>query len=101
MILRSIRPPDLVVEVDISHTDIDKNKLYARMGVPELWRFDGKILRIYQLLEGQYQDAEVSPAFPWVPMEVFTQFLLQCKRQGETPARRELSNWVHEHSPQN
>ena len=26
-------PPDLVVEVDITHTDIDKNALYAQMGV--------------------------------------------------------------------
>ena len=25
-------PPDLVVEVDINHTDIDKNKLYASLG---------------------------------------------------------------------
>lgn len=28
-------PPDLVVEVDMTHTDIDKNRLYAAMGVPE------------------------------------------------------------------
>ena len=33
-------PPDLVVEVDITHTDIDKNKLYASMGVPEFWRYE-------------------------------------------------------------
>ena len=41
-------PPDLVVEVDINHTDIDKNALYAAMGVPEFWRFDSKVWRIYQ-----------------------------------------------------
>lgn len=28
-------PPDLVVEVDITHTDINKNSFYASMGVPE------------------------------------------------------------------
>jgi len=42
-------PPDLVVEVDINHTDVDKNALYAAMGVPELWRFNGQAWRIYQL----------------------------------------------------
>lgn len=31
--------PDLVVEIDITHTDINKNSLYARMGVAEFWRF--------------------------------------------------------------
>jgi Uma2 family endonuclease len=34
-------PPDLVVEVDITHTDIDKPALYASMGVPEFWRYGG------------------------------------------------------------
>ena len=28
-------PPDLVVEVDITHTDINKNALYADLGIPE------------------------------------------------------------------
>jgi Uma2 family endonuclease len=93
-------PPDLVVEVDISHTDINKNVLYAQMGVPELWRFDGKILRIYQLQEGQYQAAEVSPTFPWVPMEIFTRFLQQCRTKGETPAHSELKAWIHANAPQ-
>ncbi|KAI9131126.1 Uma2 family endonuclease [Acaryochloris sp. CCMEE 5410] len=92
-------PPDLVVEVDISHTDINKNDLYAQMGVPELWRFDGQILRIYQLEQGQYQDAPVSPTFPWVPLERFYHFLQQCKTVGETPAYRELKTWVQDHAP--
>ena len=35
-------PPDLVVEVDITHTDINKPALYAAMGVPEFWRYDGR-----------------------------------------------------------
>jgi Uma2 family endonuclease len=34
--------PDLVVEVDITHTDLNKNTLYASMGVPEFWRFNGR-----------------------------------------------------------
>lgn len=35
-------PPDLVVEVDITHTDIKKLELYAALGVPEFWRYDGQ-----------------------------------------------------------
>ena len=54
-------PPDLVVEVDITHTDIDKNALYAQMGVPEFWRFNGEVLKIYQLHQQAYQEVDTSP----------------------------------------
>jgi Uma2 family endonuclease len=37
------------VEVEIRHSDIEKLELYAALGVPEFWRYNGKILRIYQL----------------------------------------------------
>jgi Uma2 family endonuclease len=60
-------PPDLVVEVDITHTDIAKNQFYASLGVPEFWRFNGKVWRIYQLQEQVYVEVEVSPTFPQVP----------------------------------
>lgn len=60
-------PPDLVVEVEISHSDLHKLELYAAMGVPDFWRYNGKILRIYQLQAGVYQEVEQSPTFPQVP----------------------------------
>jgi Uma2 family endonuclease len=72
-------PPDLVVEVDITHTDIRKNQFYARIGVPEFWRFNGKIWRIYQLESGKYVEVEVSPTFPQVPKDRLYQFLAQAK----------------------
>jgi Uma2 family endonuclease len=48
-------PPDLVVEVDITHTDINKNLLYAQLRVPEFWRYNGKILKIYNFPNGDYK----------------------------------------------
>ena len=32
--LRSDPPPDLVIEIDISHRDLDRESIYAAMGVP-------------------------------------------------------------------
>ena len=87
-------PPDLVVEIDITHTDIDKNALYAAIGVPELWRFDGSVLRIYQLEQGQYTEVEMSPTFPWVSKAVYYDFLRQCQQMGEAQAIRDLKQWV-------
>jgi Uma2 family endonuclease len=64
--LQTDPPPDLVVEVDITPSDIDKNQLYASMGVPEFWRFNGRIWKIYQLQGNSYAEVEKSPTFPIV-----------------------------------
>ncbi|MEM6351503.1 MAG: Uma2 family endonuclease [Cyanobacteria bacterium P01_D01_bin.14] len=86
-------PPDLVVEVDITHTDIDKLRLYADMGVPELWRYNGEIWRIYQLESGDYQEVAVSPTFPKVPKAKLYEFLATA-RQDEVEAEMALRAWV-------
>ena len=85
-------PPDLVIEVDITHTDIAKNQFYASLGVPEFWRFNGKVWRIYQLQEKVYVEVEVSPTFPQVPKERLYTFLEQAK-EDEIDAVGDLRSW--------
>jgi Uma2 family endonuclease len=86
--LKTDPPPDLVIEVDITHTDINKKALYKDLGVPELWRFNGKVLTIYFLSEGQYQEMETSPTFPNITKEMLYQFLEHAQQHGETSAKR-------------
>ncbi|MCU7242057.1 MAG: Uma2 family endonuclease [Microcystis aeruginosa WS75] len=86
-------PPDLVVEVDITHTDINKLALYARLGVPELWRFNGQIWRIYRLDKGVYQEGEFSPTFPLVPKTKLYEFLATAK-EDEVRAEKNLRAWL-------
>lgn len=88
-------PPDLVVEVDITHTDIDKDRFYADLGVPEFWRFDGKVLRILQLQAEAYVEVEVSPLFPLVPKEWLYRFL-EAAQADEIEAVRSLRSWWQE-----
>jgi Uma2 family endonuclease len=88
-------PPDLVVEVDITHTDIAKNQFYASLGVPEFWRFNGKVWRIYQLQESVYVEVAVSPTFPQVPKERLYTFLEEAK-EDEIEAVRSLRLWWSE-----
>jgi len=64
------------VEVDITHTDINKLNLYASMDVPEFWRYNGQVLRIYQLQDHQYIEVENSPTFSRAIKEQLYQFLL-------------------------
>ncbi|MEB3161075.1 MAG: Uma2 family endonuclease [Synechocystis sp.] len=86
-------PPDLVVEVDISHTDIDKNRLYASFGVPEFWRYDGRRLRIFVLVDGNYEERQQSPTFPWVTKADLYKFLAQAQ-QDEMAAERTFRAYI-------
>jgi len=79
--------PDLVVEVDITHTDIDKNRLYAAIGVPELWRYNGLEWRIYQLQGDTYTEFDRSPTFTCVEKVDLYHFLEQAS-QDEIEAER-------------
>jgi Uma2 family endonuclease len=88
-------PPDLVVEVDISHTDINKLILYATMGVPEFWRFDGQVWQIYQLQAGDYVERDRSPTFPQVTKANLYQFLTACQ-QDEVAAEINFCTWVRQ-----
>jgi Uma2 family endonuclease len=85
-------PPDLVVEVDITHTDIAKNEFYAKLGVPEFWRFDGKVWRIYELKAQKYVEVDFSPTFPAVPKERLYAFLEEAK-EDEMEAVYSLRAW--------
>jgi len=57
-------PPDLVIEVEITSSAIRKMKLFASMGVPEVWRHDGERLEMFALTDGQYQAIEASTSLP-------------------------------------
>jgi len=88
-------PPDLVVEVDITHTDIAKDRLYASMGVPEFWRYNGQVWRIFQLQGEAYQELDRSPTFDWVKKEDLYQFLEQAQ-QDEIAAEQACRSWAQE-----
>ncbi len=88
-------PPDLVVEVDITHTDINKNRLYASMGVPEFWRYNGREWRIYQLQGETYVEVDRSPTFAWVEKAELYCFLEQAQ-QDEVVAETTFRAWVKE-----
>ena len=48
-------PPDLAIEVDITRSSLDRAGIYASLRIPEIWRYDGKTLRIYRLArKGHY-----------------------------------------------
>ncbi|MEB3247779.1 MAG: Uma2 family endonuclease [Merismopediaceae bacterium] len=93
--LQTDPPPDLVVEIDITHTDINKFNLYAGLGVPEFWRYNGQALQFYCLQDGIYQEVETSPTFSFPLKERFYQFLQDCF-VDEIEGEKQLRAWVRE-----
>jgi hypothetical protein len=79
-----------------SSSAIDKLSLYAAMGVPEFWRYDGTKLNVYVLLADKYVQQETSPTFAPIPVAEIPQFLREAKEIGEIPMVKKFRAWVQE-----
>jgi Uma2 family endonuclease len=89
-------PPDLVLEVEYSRSRIDKLSLYAAMRIPEFWRYNGSVLRIYRLESGQYVQCNHSPTFAPIAVTEIPKFLQQSRKVGEITCTRNFRNWIRQ-----
>jgi Uma2 family endonuclease len=87
-------PPDLVVEVDISHPSLDKFPIYASLRIPEVWRHNGATLQFFRLHSEQYTPAQESGLFPLLSATVLAGFVQQGQAQGIIPMLRAFRQWV-------
>ena len=83
-------PPDLVIEVEITSSAIQKMKLFAAMGVPEVWRHDGEQLQMFSLENGGYKPVPSSPALPGLTVAAINSLLEKRINVGETALIREF-----------
>jgi Uma2 family endonuclease len=90
-------PPDLVVEIEISHSALNRLKIYAALGVPEVWRFDGvRILVCILGPDGKYVVQERSNAFPFLRPADLLPFVAQADTVGETGMADAFRAWVRQ-----
>jgi len=89
-------PPDLVLEVEYSRSKIDKFRLYASMGVPEFWRYNGTVLRVYRLENGEYKECSTSPTFTPVSVTEIPRFIQESRKVGEIACTRAFRAWVRQ-----
>jgi Uma2 family endonuclease len=88
-------PPDLVLEVDITTSVIDRLPVYAELGFPELWQYvdDEIVIRELQS-DGKYVIAEQSTALPMVSVKKLVAQLIACEAMNETAWIRQFRQWV-------
>lgn len=87
-------PPDLVVEVEITSSAIQKFKLFAAMGVPEVWRHDGDHLEMFRLQGGVYEAIDSSHALQGLSAATINGVLQRRFDFGETALIREFRQSV-------
>ncbi|MBW3540700.1 MAG: Uma2 family endonuclease [Planctomycetes bacterium] len=94
-------PPDLAVEIDVTHSSLNRQEIYAKLRVPELWRFSGETLRVLVLgKSGKYKEVERSPAFPTLPVGELVPFLMPDEERDETTMLRQFVEWVRQFRPE-
>jgi len=68
-------PPDIVVEVAVTHPSVSKFPLCAAFGVPEIWTYDGSRFAIYQLRGAEYTESSASGVLKGLNAKQLGEFL--------------------------
>ena len=94
--LASDPPPDLVFEVDITSSSIDKLSIFADVGVPEVWRYDGERMEILLLHENTYRQSETSSVLASITAEVLTRFVSESLALNRLEWMERVRAWARQ-----
>ena len=87
-------PPDLIIEIDVSHPSLNKLSLFATLGIPEVWRYDSARVIILKLTGEGYEESVESTALPGVTSEALSQFVEENSQGQPTVWRRNVREWA-------
>lgn len=87
-------PPDLVVEVDITRESLNRFPIFAAVGIPEVWRFDGTNVVFYRLESESYIETSHSLVFAALESSIATDFLAQSRTLKSTAWLRTVREWA-------
>jgi len=89
-------PPELVIEIDITGSSIQKDSLYAQLGVAEVWRYDGNELRIGRLAGNGYSRSEKSAVLPLLTARALTDFLDKSRSMARPELLDAFEAWLRQ-----
>ncbi len=93
--LETMPPPDLVLEVEVSRAALPRMSIYADLGVPEVWRFNGQVLSVHWLDGKDDVEHDRSQAFPLFNPACLVSFWNR-RHEGEAVILRDFQVWVRE-----
>ncbi|MCI0525696.1 MAG: Uma2 family endonuclease, partial [Acidobacteria bacterium] len=92
-------PPDLVIEIDVSHHSQNKLDIYAGLGVPEFWRYRKNGIHFYRLVEGRYIEITTSDLFSFLKPSDLIGFVNPNYIEEFNQTKRAFREWVRIHKP--
>ena len=87
-------PPELIIEVDITRSSLDRFAIFAAMRVAEIWRYDGELVRFHTLVEGAYREIPKSLVLPPMTSAQATTFLERVRHDKAAVWLRSVREWV-------
>ncbi len=80
-------PPDVVVEIDISRSAMNKLAIYEHLKVPEVWIFDGHETKIFASgQDGRLTSVKTSRELPGFPFDQIASVIEAAATDGENAA---------------
>ena len=92
--LKTDPPPDLVVEVDVSSSSLNRLPVYAAIGVPEVWRWQREQIQVFRLDGENYRTFESSQVLVGFPIEQAAKLIRGRLASGENALVREFRNLI-------
>jgi Uma2 family endonuclease len=89
-------PPDVVIEVDLTNPSLAKFPIFAQLGVPEVWRYDGRQWQIFQLVGQEYVQQVQSIALPGLTAGVLTNMMDESRSLERLLWLRRVRTWIRE-----
>ncbi len=88
-------PPDLAIEIEVTRSALNRMAIYASLGVPEVWRFDGERLLVEKLVGESYVKADHSDAFPFLQLEEVVHWMgAGGSAKNHSAWNKRLRRWV-------
>jgi Uma2 family endonuclease len=89
-------PPDLVIEVDVTNSSLNRFPIYAGFGVPEVWRLAKGRVTVSRLEGTGYRPTSVSGALPPLTDDALSRFVAESRTLGRNAWLRSIRAWVRE-----
>ncbi len=92
-------PPDLAIEVEVSHPADVAMTIYGRLGVPEVWRFDAEDwdFKIWlRQADGTYRTSQASVQLAPLSTADLLDQLKEADRLGNARWFNRLMRWAHD-----
>ena len=96
--LRTDPPPDLVIEIDVMHSVVNREQIYAALGVPEMWVLrrvgDRPEIQAFALENGNWKAIEYSRSFPMLRVNDLNPYVARIGVDDDNSILDDFLPWV-------